>query len=124
MLGGLDPLSAARLAAAVVLIAAGLALILAGAAGLMRFPDFFTRLHAVSMSDGVGGALLALGLCAIAPDAQTAIKLALLALLIAGMAPTSAHLIANAAHAAGLAPLAGAYRAPRRGEASSEEGAS
>lgn len=93
----------------------GLFFVFGGAIGFLRFPDFFTRLHAASTADGVGGVLVALGLALAAPSAALALKLVLLAALIAALAPTLAHVAASAAHAAGLAPLAGAYTAPRPG---------
>jgi len=93
----------------------GFAFVLAGLLGLWRFPDFYTRLHAVSGSDLVGALLIVLGLIAAAPDAMAIGKLALLAIIIAAAQPSIAHFSANAAHAAGLAPLAGPYVAPRPG---------
>lgn len=95
------------------LIAAGLALMAGGALGLLRFPDFYTRLHAVHAADGVGGVLFVLGLALVCGDPALALRLVLLALLMAALAPTLSHVWASAAHAAGLAPLAGRYTAPR-----------
>ncbi|MEJ0060494.1 MAG: hypothetical protein WDM79_13375 [Terricaulis sp.] len=51
------------------------------------------------------------------------LRLALLAALIVAMAPTLAHLAANAAHGAGLSPLAGPYVAPRPGRAKTHRAA-
>jgi multicomponent Na+:H+ antiporter subunit G len=102
-----DPLGIARLGLAAVLIGGGICFIAAGALGLVRFPDFYTRVHAVSTADGAGAGLFALGLAAAAPDLATALRLVLLAALALGLARLNAHLLANAAHAAGLAPLAG-----------------
>jgi multicomponent Na+:H+ antiporter subunit G len=96
-----------------VLIAAGLALIAGGTLGLLRFPDFYTRLHAVHAADGVGSVLFVLGLALVCGDPALALRLVLLALLIAALSPTLSHVWASAAHAAGLAPLAGRYTAPR-----------
>jgi multicomponent Na+:H+ antiporter subunit G len=96
-----------------VLIATGLAFMLAGAVGALRFPDFYTRLHAVRVSDGLGAVVLIAGLAVIAEDWRIALRLALLATLLVALGPTLAHIAASAAHAAGLAPLAGSYTAPR-----------
>ncbi|WP_395645353.1 monovalent cation/H(+) antiporter subunit G [Terricaulis sp.] len=98
-----------------LLLALGLVFMLGGAIGVLRFPDFYTRLHAAGVSDAVGGVFLLLGLAVIAGDWRIALRLALLAALIVALAPTVAQLAANAAHAAGLAPLAGRYTAPRPG---------
>jgi len=107
-------LEIARLALGGLFVAAGLFFLLGGAIGMLRFPDFYTRLHAARVSDAVGATVLLVGL-AIMADGQIAVKLVLLAALTAALGPTLSHLLANAAHAAGLAPLAGPYVAPRPG---------
>lgn len=95
----------------------GLAIMAGGMLGILRFPDFYTRLHAQNASSSVGAVLLTIGLAAAAPpDWRIALKLVVLGVLVAAVAPAVAHFAANAAHAAGLAPIAGAYRAPRPGE--------
>jgi multicomponent Na+:H+ antiporter subunit G len=97
----------------VLLIAVGLVCMAGGTIGLLRFPDFYTRLHAVRVSDGLGTAIVLLGLAVVSGDTAIAVRLVLLAALVAALAPTFSHLLAHAAHAAGLAPLAGRYVAPR-----------
>ncbi len=104
-----------RLGLGGVFVVAGLFFLLGGAIGVLRFPDFYTRLHAARVSDAVGATVLLVGL-AIMADGAVAVKLVLLAALTAALGPTLSHLLANAAHAAGLAPLSGAYVAPRPGE--------
>jgi len=98
-----------------VLIAAGLTLMAGGTLGLLRFPDFYTRLHAVRVADGIGAVVFLLGLAAVSGDGAIALKLMLLAALVAALGPTLSQLLANAAHLAGLSPIAGPYRAPRPG---------
>ncbi|HRP10716.1 MAG TPA: monovalent cation/H(+) antiporter subunit G [Terricaulis sp.] len=97
------------------LIAAGLACMIGGAIGVLRFPDFYTRLHGARAADGVGAALFLAGLAIVSGDGAVALRLALLAVLVIALAPLMAHLSANAAHVGGLAPLAGPYKAPRPG---------
>lgn len=97
------------------LIAVSLLMMIGGAAGVLRFPDFYTRLHAARAADGVGAAIFLAGLAALSGDAGMALRLGLLALLVIALSPLLAHLSANAAHVGGLAPLAGPYRAPRPG---------
>jgi multicomponent Na+:H+ antiporter subunit G len=104
---------AARLAIGGLAVAAGLALMAGGAIGLLRFPDFYTRLHAAGASDGPGAALVLIGLATVADSGGVALRLVLLAALWVAVAPTLTHLTASAAHAAGLAPLTGRYAAPR-----------
>ena len=95
------------------LIVIGLALMAGGTLGLLRFPDFYTRLHAARVAEGFGSVLFILGLALVSGDGAVALRLILLAALVAALGPTMSQLVANAAHAAGLAPLAGSYRAPR-----------
>lgn len=95
--------------------AAGVLVLWGGGIGLMRFPDFYTRLHAAGATDTVGAVITLAGLALMATDGVLALKLALLAVLLAAMAPTLTQVLANAAHAAGLAPIAGKYVAPRPG---------
>ena len=105
----------ARLGVSGVLILAGLMFVLGGALGLLRFPDFYTRLHAVGVSDGVGAVLVLAGLAVASWDVRIAVKLGLLAALLMAAGPVISQVCANAAHAAGLAPLSGPYVAPRPG---------
>jgi multicomponent Na+:H+ antiporter subunit G len=100
-------IEAARLALGGGLIGVGLVFMAGGALAMLRFPDFYTRLHAASVSDAIGGVILLAGLALACGDAHIAWKLVLLAGLISLPSPTIRHLAANAAHAGGLAPMAG-----------------
>ena len=46
----------------IVLVSVGALLFLAGALGLLRFPDTLSRLHAISKADNLGLGLIVLGL--------------------------------------------------------------
>ncbi len=102
-----------RIGASGVVVAVGLLIIAGGAVGLLRFPDVYTRLHAVNASDIVGSIAVVVGLAIAAPDWVVAGRLILLAVLIAALGPIFTHMVAQAAHSAGLAPIAGKYAAPR-----------
>jgi multicomponent Na+:H+ antiporter subunit G len=104
-----------RLALSGVVIAAGLLLVAGGSLGLLRFPDLYTRVHAANVADVVGAATVVAGLAIVAPSWDIVVRLALLAVLLIALGPLLSHLIAQAAHAAGLAPIAGQYTAPRPG---------
>jgi len=104
-----------RLGLSGVVVAIGLVLIAGGALGLLRFPDLYTRIHAANVADVVGSVVVVLGLVIAAPDWGIAVRLLLLAALFMALGPTLSHLVAQAAHAAGLAPIAGRYAAPRPG---------
>lgn len=104
-----------RAALSGVVVAIGLLLMAGGVLGLLRFPDVYTRLHAANVADVVGPVVIVLGLIVAAPDWNVAARLLLLAVLIGSVGPTLTHLVAQSAHAAGLAPLAGRFTAPRPG---------
>jgi multicomponent Na+:H+ antiporter subunit G len=103
-----------KMAAEALLAAPGLALMLAGAVGLLRFPDVFTRAHAALVSDALGGALVVAGLAVEVWGTSLSPRLGLLALLLLIAAPVLTHLVVAAAHAGGLSPLVGPFAAPPR----------
>jgi multicomponent Na+:H+ antiporter subunit G len=82
----------------------GLILVLAGSIGVIRLPDFYTRMHAAGVTDTLGAELIILGLILQAGDWQTGAKLALVGLLLFLTSPTATHAVANAAHRADLKP--------------------
>ena len=115
---------AARMSVGGLIAAFGLLMMLGGVLGVLRFPDLYTRLHAVTTSDGLGASIFCVGLAVIAPDGAMAVRLLLLAALLMAIGPVLTHLSASAAHAGGLAPIAGRYTAPRPGAAPRKDAAS
>jgi multicomponent Na+:H+ antiporter subunit G len=74
------------------------------ALGVMRLPDFYTRLHAVSKAETLG-VLLTLGALAISEGLTlTAAKVVLVAVFLFLANPTSTHAIGRAAWRTGLQP--------------------
>jgi multicomponent Na+:H+ antiporter subunit G len=86
------------------LLAGGVFLIIGGV-GLIRMPSLFTRLHAASVIDTLGAGFILLGLVLQAGLTLTALKLAVLGLLIVFASPTATHALAKAALARGVDPL-------------------
>jgi multicomponent Na+:H+ antiporter subunit G len=84
---------------------AGSAFSIIGAIGLIRMPDFFTRMHAASVTDTLGAGLLIVGLILQAGFTLIAVKLLFLALLTFFASPTATHALAKAALGRGLQPL-------------------
>jgi len=76
-----------------------------GAIGLVRMPDFYTRMHAASVIDTLGAGLILFGLVLQAGFTLVAVKLGMLALLIFFASPTATHALALAAMGRGLKPL-------------------
>ena len=80
-----------------VLIAAGTMFYLAGSIGLLRLPDTYCRLHALTKADNLGLGLLVAGLVLLADDLAVALKLVLVWLLVLAASAAGAHLIAGQA---------------------------
>jgi multicomponent Na+:H+ antiporter subunit G len=73
----------------------GLFFFTTGALGLIRFPDIYTRLHAVTKADNVGLGLLSAGLLMQAPSLQAGLLMVLIWLLAIASAATSCQLLAR-----------------------------
>ncbi|MEX2525947.1 MAG: monovalent cation/H(+) antiporter subunit G [Gammaproteobacteria bacterium] len=84
---------------------AGAFLGISGAVGLFRFPEFFTRLHAASVTDSLCAALIVLGLILQSASLMLIIKLVLILLILTYTSPTAAHALAKAALHGGLKPV-------------------
>lgn len=76
-----------------------------GALGLVRMPDFYTRMHAASVTETLGAGLLLLGMMLQAGPNLIAVKLLMIGLLIFFTSPTATHALAKAARERGLQPL-------------------
>ena len=87
------------------LLAAGSIFVLIGAFGLIRLPDFYTRLHAAGITDTLGAELILLGLMFQAGLSLVTVKLILISLFIFFTSPTATHAVANAARVRGLKPM-------------------
>lgn len=88
----------------IVLVTAGCGFFLAGTAGLLRFPDFFTRLHAMTKADNVGLGLVVLGLAMQATGWMALGQLVLVWILVLLSSASGAHLLARSALRRGLVP--------------------
>ncbi len=100
----------------VAFLATGVFFVLAGAVGVIRLPDFYTRLHAAGMTDTLGAEMIILGLMVQAGLTQTSLKLFLVAFILFLTSPAATHAVIGAAYNAGLKPLLGKFRAPAPGE--------
>ena len=88
-----------------ICIVAGGVFCVIGAFGLVRMPDFYTRVHAASVTDTVGAGLLLLGMALQAGFSLVTVKLLMIGLLLLFANPTATHALVKAALARGLAPL-------------------
>jgi len=101
------------LSEALVLVGAGLTL-LAGV-GVVRFPDVFTRMHALTKASALGFLLVLLGAATALRDANTVTSLVLAALLQLVTLPVGSNLLAQSTYRVA--------RAGERGAADAEGGA-
>jgi multicomponent Na+:H+ antiporter subunit G len=93
-----------------LLLFVGLFFFTAGALGILRFPDFYSRLHPAGKLDTLGS-LLALGALALfnlhhfsVGTVLTSAKILLIVVFVFVASPTATHAIVDAGVRAGLAP--------------------
>ena len=82
---------------AVGLVCAGVFFLFTGAIGLLRFPDFYTRMHAAGKCDTLGALLVLTGLACYSGVALVSVKILLIAVFIFLTSPTATHAIARSA---------------------------
>lgn len=87
---------------AIPLLIFGTVFFVAGTVGLIRFPDVYTRLHALTKSDNVGLGLVLAGLAVQAESWFVVGKLLLIWLLVLLAGASIAHLIAKGAMQRGV----------------------
>jgi multicomponent Na+:H+ antiporter subunit G len=93
----LDVISAA-------LILTGAVFFLAGTVGLLRFPDVYTRIHALTKADNLGLGLVVLGLLFQVESFSEALKLLVIWGLVLAAGATAANLVAGSALENGIRP--------------------
>ena len=75
-----------------------------GGIGILRLPDFYTRLHGGGITDTLGAGLLLVGLMFQA-EALDIVKLVMVLFFLLITSPTSCHALASSALAQGHAPI-------------------
>jgi multicomponent Na+:H+ antiporter subunit G len=85
-----------------VLMAAGALFVVSGGVGLLRFPDFYTRIHAVGVTDSAGAGLILVGLLLQPSSWPTVIRLLIILLFMTLTGPTATHVLAHAARRDGV----------------------
>jgi multicomponent Na+:H+ antiporter subunit G len=90
-----------------VFIVAGSVFVLIGGVGLIRLPDFYTRIHAAGITDTMGAWLILIGLMFSAGWTLVTVKLVMLLYFLAATSPLSSHALAKAAFLRGLDPILG-----------------
>lgn len=87
-----------------ILITAGACFFVVGSIGLLRFPDVYTRIHALTKADNLGLGLIVLGLLPDAASFAVAGKLLLIWVLALTANGCSGYLVARAARRRGVVP--------------------
>lgn len=90
-----------------VLIGSGSILVLIGGVGILRLPDFYTRIHAAGITDTMGAWLILVGLVLVAGWTLVTAKLVMLLFFLAVTSPLASHALAKAAFMRGLKPMVG-----------------
>jgi len=81
-------------------------LCITGGVGLLRFPDFFTRVHAAGVTETLATPLLITGIILNQPDISLdSMKLLMIMLIVLATNPTASHAMTKAALHGGLVPL-------------------
>jgi multicomponent Na+:H+ antiporter subunit G len=88
----------------ILLLVGGAAFFFAGTVGMLRFPDVYSRLHALTKGDNVGLGLTVLGLALRAESVASVGKLLLIWMLVLLAGATASHLIARASLRRGIKP--------------------
>lgn len=99
-----------------VILSIGLFFMAVTAVGLLRLPDFFTRVHAVSKSETLGIALVLIGLTLHEGTTLVSLKLLLVMIFVGFANPVGAHVLTRAAIRAGLMPWRREANQPETGE--------
>jgi multicomponent Na+:H+ antiporter subunit G len=85
-----------------VLLFTGSAFAIIGAIGLIRLPDFYTRIHAAGVTDTLGAALILIGCAVQAGPNLLAVKLIMVWSFIYLTGPAATHALGKAAYASGV----------------------
>lgn len=82
-------------------------LCITGGVGLLRMPDFFTRVHAAGLTETLAAPLLLTGLMLQMDWSLELLKVLLILVLVLATNPTATHAMAKAALHGGQRPMTG-----------------
>lgn len=88
----------------IISITVGVIFFLGGMLGVLRFPDIYSRLHALTKADNLGLGFILFGLAVQEANAGTIIKLIFIWTLVVIASATACYLIAQAALRMGIIP--------------------
>jgi multicomponent Na+:H+ antiporter subunit G len=85
-----------------ILLVIGALFTLTGAVGLLRFPDFYTRIHAGGITETVGAGFILLGLLLRVDAWSVGVRLVIVLAFLVLTSPTATHVLAQAARRDGV----------------------
>ncbi|MCB1043604.1 MAG: monovalent cation/H(+) antiporter subunit G [Acidobacteria bacterium] len=91
-------------------IALGIVFFFGATVGLLRFPDFYSRVHAAGKGDTLSSMLMLFGLGVLvledghAADILVFIKIMMICVFVFLTSPTTTHALTDAGYAAGVKP--------------------
>ncbi len=88
-----------------ILLIAGVFFGFSGALGIFKFPDFFTRVHAASVTDSIAAILIIAGLLLQTSFDLNSAKLLFILIFLMITSPTASHVLAKSARHGGLLTL-------------------
>lgn len=80
-----------------VFLLIGSFLFISGGVGILRFPDFYTRMHAVGVTETLATTMILIGLMLQNPDGLVLLKLIIILIMTLFISPTASHALASAA---------------------------
>lgn len=86
------------------LLVAGCCFALVGGIGILRLPEFYSRMHGAGITDTMGAGLILVGLMVYAGVSLVTFKLAVILFFLLVSSPSSCHALAHSALAHGLKP--------------------
>jgi len=87
-----------------VLLALGGLFVFVGGVGALRMPNFYTRMHAASLTDSMGSILILTGIMLQAGISLATVKLLAILVFLLFTGPTATYALANSALLSGLKP--------------------
>jgi len=94
----------------IIFVLGGLLFFTGGSVGIIRLPDFYTRMHPAGKLDSMGSLMVIIGLFVYIMEtpnllnALTGLKIVLIAVFMYLSSPTATHCIVDAAMRSGLKP--------------------
>lgn len=89
----------------VVFLVVGSFFALVGGVGIVRLPEFFSRMHGAGITDTMGAGMIMIGLMFQSGLSLTTVKLLMILFFLLITSPSSCHALAKAAQVHGVRPV-------------------